>query len=487
MEDQNIVSIDLGTSKIGLTIARKDGRTAEVIYYGETPSQGIARGSVQNVRKAAKAINEAIEKAEDTIHMKITGAVVNMPKYPIVRKRGVAVMDRDGFSCVEEGEIETLRQNAIDACVLDNPEAEKVLEAVSQSYSDEDTFQMSEDDIVGRSSSRLEGCYDIYIGKKKSLAMIDQAFTEAGRSCGLKLFPALSVSRSVLTEDEKKSGVALVDMGAGTTSVTIWKDGVMRWYDSIPFGGRLITKDIQEICRIDESLAENIKKAYGACLPERLQSLEDKILRIHNNDNEGGCELQVKFLSKIITARMIEIVDAVLYMIQESGYADRLNSGLVLTGGVSNSCNLSTLVKDRSGLNVRIGTTRTMFTCEGMCDGISGQEAAASVGMMLMARDCSYANCTTPMEEETADPEISGDLGKLFEETDREQEKVAEELAAQEAERRRREAEEREAARRREEELKKDKKKKAQNEKKGLGFGGKFRSLFDNLTEDEEI
>ena len=142
MEEQNIVSIDLGTSKIGLTIARKDGRTAEVIYYGETPSQGIARGSVQNVRKAAKAISEAIELAEETIHMKITGAVVNMPKYPITRKSSIASMDRDGESCVEEGEIDTLRQNAMDDCSPDDPESEKTLIAIAQSYSDEDTFQM---------------------------------------------------------------------------------------------------------------------------------------------------------------------------------------------------------------------------------------------------------------------------------------------------------------------------------------------------------
>ena len=106
----------------------------------------------------------------------------------------------------------------------------------------------------------------------------------------------------------------------------------------------------------------------------------------------------------------IEIVDAALYMIQESGYADKLNSGIVLTGGVSNCCNLKTLVRERSGLNVRIGIPGPMFTCEGICDGISDQEACASVGMMLMARDINYANCTTAMDSG------KGDLSKLFDE-----------------------------------------------------------------------
>ncbi len=482
MEEQNIVSIDLGTSKIGLTIARKDGRTAEVIYYGETPSQGIARGSVQNVRKAAKAISEAIELAEETIHMKITGAVVNMPKYPITRKSSIASMDRDGESCVEEGEIDTLRQNAMDDCSPDDPESEKTLIAIAQSYSDEDTFQMCEEDIVGRTSSRLEGCYDIYIGKKKSLAMIDQAFNEAGRNCGTKLFPALSVSRSCLSEDEMNRGVALVDMGAGATSISVWKGGIMRWYDSIPFGGNLVTKDIQEVCNVSESLAENLKKAYGACLPDRLQNLSDKIIKIMEG-NTVSKTLQVKYLSKIITARMIEIVDAALYMIQESGYADKLNSGIVLTGGVSNCCNLKTLVRERSGLNVRIGIPGPMFTCEGICDGISDQEACASVGMMLMARDINYANCTTAMDSG------KGDLSKLFDEITPGQEAEAEAKEKTETVQQQKpktvekpKAEESPKT----ENASKSSAKDRDGKKKGRGFE-KLLSLFDTITEEEEV
>lgn len=501
MEEQNIVAIDLGTSKISLTVARKDGKTAEVIYYAKTPSEGIARGAVQNTKKAAEAINRAIEQAEETLRVKITGCVVGMPKYAITRKSTSVEMDRDDSSCIEEDEIKALRQSAIDSCTLDRPETESVLEAVPQSFSDEETFQMTEDEIIGRTSSHMEGRYDLYIGSRKCLGDIDRAFMEKQKVCGTKFFPGLAAARAVLTEDEMDSGVALVDMGAGATSVSIFKDGIMRWYDSIPFGGNLVTKDIRETCHLSESLAENIKKAYGVCLPERLAVLSDKILQIRGDNVHPGCELQVKFLSKVITARMIEIIDAVLYMIQESGYADKISSGIVLTGGVSRTCNCWLLVKERSGLNVRIGYPRKIFTVEGMVDGINYPEASASVGMLLMAKDINYTNCTIAsedFEEEEAGP-VEGDLSTMFNEEDEvpgnepagDTDGERKEREAREREHERKEQERRAEERRLAEERRKaeelNRKKKKKEEKSGFlwGFGEKFKSALNEITEEK--
>ncbi len=398
MEERYIVSIDLGSSKIGLAVAKVDGRNIEMTYYKETPSDGIVRGAVANVKKASDAIARAITEAEDCIQVKITGAVVNMPKYPVVQKTSVATMDRDGNSCVEQGEIETLRENAIADCPVDEEKDEKVYEAIAQSYSDEDDFQIPEEEAVGRTSTRLEGNFNVYVGKKKNLSMIDKAFNEAGKVCGVKFFPGSAAANSALAEDEKMNGVALVDIGGGATSVTIYKGGILRYFDSIPFGGQLVTKDIQSICRIGEGLAENIKKAYGVCMPERLYNLGDKVLKIQGNRQNPSYEVQVKLLSKIVTSRMKEILDAVLYMIQESGYADSLISGIVLTGGGATITNCRVMLKEMSGLSVRLAGSRTLFTTAGFTDGITLPAATTTVGMMIGARDRNYPNCAIPLE-----------------------------------------------------------------------------------------
>ena len=414
MEERRIVSIDLGTSKVALAMTRLDGHNVEMEYYRETPSAGVSRGAVTNVKKASEAIAEAIRQAEECTGQTITGAVVNMPKYAVTRKGLVSRMERDGNTCVEEGEIAMLRTNAVNDCEAEIDEHECVYEAVAQSYSDEEDFQIPEEEAVGRTSTSLEGNFHLYVGRRKSISDIDQAFTLAGRSCGMKFFPAIAGAESVLSPDEKENGVALVDIGAGATSVSIWKDGIMRWYDSIPFGGALVTRDIQKICRIGEKLAENIKKAYGVCMPERLYSLSDKVLKIQGDRQNPSCELPVKFLSKIVTARMKEIVEAVLYMIQESGYADSINSGIVLTGGGSRIGQCTFLVKEMSGLNVRQGMSRILFTQVGMCDGVMETPATLAVGMMLSARQRGYANCAIPAdpratETATAEPQPQPD------------------------------------------------------------------------------
>lgn len=417
MDEKHIVSIDLGSDKIGLAVARIDGRNVEMMYYKETHSEGIVRGAVSNVKKATDSIREAVEEAQAAIGEKISFAVVNQPKYPIVQKNSITSLVRDGETCVEEGDIEVLRNNAVDNCELDEA-TEKVFEAVAQSYSDEEDFQISEEDIIGRTSERIEGNFHIYVGKKKNLAMVDKTLSDAGVNTYGIYFPGSIAAESVLTEDEKKSGVALVDMGAGATSVTVYKDGILRYYDSIPFGGQLVTKDIMEVCRMGESLAENIKKAYGVCLPDRLFTLNDKIIHVNSDKQNQGFELHVKFLSKIVTARMKEIINAVLYLIQESGYADNLNAGIVLTGGASQIGNCKILVKEMSGLSVRIGSPRILYTSEGFVDGITGPSAANALGLMLRAREEGVGNCTGALEKakEAAAAEPAPSLGDIWNE-----------------------------------------------------------------------
>jgi cell division protein FtsA len=166
----------------------------------------------------------------------------------------------------------------------------------------------------------------------------------------------------------------------------------MRHYASIPFGGKNITDDIKSECQISERLAENIKLAYGACMPEKLHSLSEKVLQIMSSNNEPSKQITVKYLSEIITARIEEILMAILYEIEESGFGDMLKSGIVVTGGVAETANLSNFIYELSGYRVRTGYPKGHFSNAGCC-GIKDASAATSVGLILAAKDELGINC----------------------------------------------------------------------------------------------
>jgi cell division protein FtsA len=166
----------------------------------------------------------------------------------------------------------------------------------------------------------------------------------------------------------------------------------MRHYASIPFGGRNITNDIKTELQITERLAENIKLAFGACMPEKLQNLSEKVLHIKGSTAEQSKEVTVKYLSEIITARAEEIIQAMLYEINESGLAEHLRGGIVVTGGAAQTANLGMLIKQMSGYNVRIGHPLGSLSCQDI-EGVGETTAATSIGLIQAAIEDECMSC----------------------------------------------------------------------------------------------
>ena len=220
---------------------------------------------------------------------------------------------------------------------------------------------------------------------------------KSGISARKKYFTADTTAKAVLSEAEMENGVALIDFGGGSTSVTIYHGSILRHYASIPFGGKNITNDIKTECQISERLAENIKLAYGACMPEKLQSLSEKVIHIISNNAEPDKQVTVKYLSEIITARVEEIMMAMLYEIEQSGFADLLRSGIVVTGGCAQIANLGNFIYELSGYRVRTGYPQGRISAIG-CDGIKDTTAAASIGLILAAKE-DVLNCEIIEEE----------------------------------------------------------------------------------------
>ncbi len=393
MEEKNIVAIDLGTSKIALTVAKVNGDDIQVVYYKETPSAGMRYSSVFNNTHVAEPLERLIRDAEEALDMKITQAFVGMPKYPVRQESNSGIIkDRGEDTDITEENIAELKRFAEDSYPLDDPKKEAIYGAVAQSFSDGENFQIIENEIIGMTSDILEGHFKIFIGKPKDLKNIDTAMKKVGISVQKKFFTADTTAKAVLTAEEMENGVALIDFGGGCTSVAIYHGSIMRHYASIPFGGKNITSDIKTEAQISERLAENIKMAFGACMPEKLQSLSEKVIHIISNNSEPDKKLPVKYLSEIITARVEEIIMAMLYEISESGFADMLRSGIVVTGGCAQTANLGNFINEISGYKVRTGYPHGRVSTVG-CDGIKETTAATSIGLILAAKDEQAVNC----------------------------------------------------------------------------------------------
>lgn len=393
--ERYIAAADIGTSKIALSVAKVDGDNIQIIWYKEVPSDGIRYSGVFNPTRAAKPLKEVIGEAEKELNIKILQLVIGLPRYSIRQETASALMKRsDPESCITKEEINSLKSIAIDSYPLTNEVKEEIYGAVAQSFSaDDDLVCACENDVVGVAAENIEGNFKIFIGSKKAVHDIDRMLNEVGVAPARKIFAPNATAQAVLTDAEKENGVALVELGAGVTSVTIYKGRLLRHYSSIPFGGKSITTDIKYECGFTEDLAENIKLAFGACLPDKLQTLGDKIIQINDEESGSYDQLPVKYLSEIITYRAREIIDAVLYQIQQSGYADLLRNGLVLTGGGADLVNLAQMFKEMSGYTVRIGYPRTQIFSSGGCPGATETSASASIGMILEARKDSYLNC----------------------------------------------------------------------------------------------
>lgn len=394
MEERYITSVDLGTSKIAVAVARVEGDDVQMIYFKETPSEGVRNSHVFNPQKVSAPLRMALDEAERDLGIKVNQAVVGLPRYYVRQEMATARFQRtNADESISSEEINALKSDAIDSYPLEDNNKEVIFGAVAQSFSVEDCFQTAENDIVGMVSPELEGNFKAFIGSKRSSTNIDMVFNNIGVAIADKIFTPDAVARAVLTPEERENGVALIELGAGVTSVTIYKNDILRHYAAIPFGGNTITGDIKIECGISTALAENIKLAFGACQPDRLASMSEKIIQINYTENAMEKQLPVKYLSEIISCRESEIIDAMLYEIEQSGYSDELRSGVVITGGGANITNCGNLIKSMSGYNVREGYPLHLFTATG-CSGMSETEASTSVGLIMAAKENTMLNCT---------------------------------------------------------------------------------------------
>ena len=410
MEEKYIASIDLGTSKFGLCVARINGDDVQIVYYRETPSEGIRASLISNPMKAAQKLKDAVRQAEEELMIHILQVVVGMPRSEVEQVTASARIERtNADDYITEEEVQSLKSIALETYPLPNPDKQIMYGAVAQSFSIDDEIQLVENEVVGTLSSSLEGNFKVFIGSRRATTALDKIFNSLNIAVAKKYFLPDVVAKTVLTSEEMNSGVALVDFGAGVTSLSVYHGGIMRYYASIPFGGRAITGDIRTECSISEDLAEKIKKRFGACLPGKLASLSEKVLQIRLT--EPYKEVPVRYISEIIDSRCREIVEAILYYLQESGLQNAIRGGVVVTGGSAELANFISLFKEMSGYDVRKGYPRYIFSAS-VGSGVYSTAATSAIGMVLAAKDDHLPDCVNvpeqpEEEEETIEVEVT--------------------------------------------------------------------------------
>lgn len=411
MEERYIASVDLGTSKLAVCVARVQDQNVEVIYYKESPSLGIRYSYVLIPGKVKAELRTAISEAQQSLRIKIQQVIVGLPRWYVRQETASASMTRpEPDDLIQENEIRALKSMALESYPLEDSAKEVIYGAVAQSFSTEDCINEPENDIVGMAAETLEGNFKVFIGNRRYSSNIDSVFNDMGIAIAKKYFTPGITARAVLKSEQMENGVALIDIGAGVSSVTIFKDKIMRFYAAIPFGGNSVTNDIKSECNFSFELAENIKKAYGACMPNKLSSLGEKSIQIVDEDGNATAQVSVKYISEIITARMKEIIEALLFRIQESGYAseDDLRAGVVVTGGGAELVNCTNFIKELSGYSVKIGRPRRFFSCEG-CPEASEASAATSMGMILSAKGDRFLNCVNEVTARVVKPAATED------------------------------------------------------------------------------
>jgi cell division protein FtsA len=349
-ENPIIVGLDIGTTKIAAIVAQRDqfGKL-KIIGLGKSPSLGVTRGVVTNIKHTTDAIIDAVAEAQRQSGFKINSVFVGIAGQHISSKQS-----RDIYTMSNpEDEItkDDLRQMVLNMHRIALEPGERIISVLPQEFSVDNNHGII--DPVGMCGSRLEANFHIITGKVTAAQDIKKCVEKAGlKMAGLFLEP-LASSAAVLHPDELEAGVVLVDIGGGTSDVAIFKNKIIRHTAVIPFAGNIITDDIMEGCKLLKPQAEKLKTSFGSALPS--ETHENEIISIPGIAGRDRKEISMRTLACIINARMEEIFAQVYYEIKSSGYANSLNAGIVVTGGGSQLKHLKQLVEYTTGLSARVG------------------------------------------------------------------------------------------------------------------------------------
>ena len=381
MEQDNIaVGLDIGTTKIVAMIGKtNEYGKIEILGIGNAKSLGVHRGVVNNITQTIQSIQQAIEEAESVSDFKIKDVVVGIAGQHIRSLHHSDYITRpNSEKVIDDTDIDKLINQVHKLVMLPG---EEIIHVLPQDYKIDGQAEIKAP--MGMYGGRLEANFHVVVGQVSSIRNIGRCIKSAGLELANITLEPLASSDAVLSQEEKEAGVALIDIGGGTTDLAIFKDGIIRHTAVIPFGGNVITEDIKEGCSIIEKQAELLKTKFGSAWPG--ENKENEIVSIPGLRGRDPKEITLKNLSKIIHARVVEIIEQVYLEIKNYGHEEtkkKLIAGIVLTGGGAELKHIKQLVEYITGMDTRIGYPNEHLAGDSDVDLLSPSYATA-VGLLI--------------------------------------------------------------------------------------------------------
>jgi cell division protein FtsA len=374
-----IVGLDLGTTKIACIIAEVDRDQLKIVGVGTCSSEeGLRRGVVVNLEKTARAIEKAVSEAELMAGVKINSVYAGIAGDHIrsINSRGVIAVSRGGNE-ISQADVDRVIDAAQAVAI---PMDREILHVIPQGFIVDD--QKGIKDPIGMAGVRLEVEVHIVTGAVASAENIYKSIKRAGLKVDDLVLQPLASSYAVLTPDEKSLGVALLDIGGGTTDIAMFFEDSIRHTAVIGLGGNNLTSDIAIGLRTPTEQAESIKKKYGCATMSQVK--EDEMIGVFGVAGREEREVSRQVLAQIIEPRMEEIFSLASREIKRSDYGEMLGAGVVLTGGAAKLPGAASLAEQVFNQPARVGEPRGI---SGVVDLIKDPMYATGVGLVLYGYD----------------------------------------------------------------------------------------------------
>jgi cell division protein FtsA len=347
-----IVGLDIGTTKIAAIAGRKNeyGKL-EILGFGRANSNGVQHGQVLNIDQTINAIHQALQNCYDSNpELEITEVYVGIAGHHIksLQTRGDMVR-QDAETEIQRSEIDQLISNQRKTFI---PAGDEIIEVIPQEFHVDNIQNIK--DPVGYNGVKVGANFHIITGDRNAIKNIRRAVNRSSLTTKDLVLQPLASASSVMSDIDMEAGVAILDIGGGTSDLAVFYEGILKHTAVIPFGGENITNDIRLGLGVLKSQAEAMKVQFGSALADEAKA--NAFITIPGLKGMPAKEISVKNLAQIIQARMSEILDFVSYHLKQIGLDQRsLNGGVILTGGGSQLKHLIQLTEYTTGLNARIG------------------------------------------------------------------------------------------------------------------------------------
>lgn len=354
-----IVGLDIGTTKIAVIAGRKNEHgKLEIVGFGSAPSNGVQHGQVLNIDQAVKAIRVAVENCfQSNPDLDIHDVYVGIAGHHIksLQTRGDMVRQNPEIE-IQRYEIDQLVENQRKTFI---PAGDEIIDVIPQDFY-VDNFQNIKEP-VGHNGVKVGANFHIITGDKNAIRNINRAVSRSDLKTKDLVLQPLASSSAVMSDLDMEAGVAILDIGGGTSDLAVFYEGILKHTAVIPFGGENITNDIRLGLGVLKHQAEALKKQFGSAITDEAKA--NAYITINGLKGMPSKQISVKNLAGIIQARMSEILDFVSYHLKQVGLDNRmLNGGIILTGGGSQLKNLIQLTEYVTGLNARLGLPNEHLT-----------------------------------------------------------------------------------------------------------------------------